>query len=160
MRLTKQTDHAIRILMYCAVHGGLSRVGDIATTYGLSKLFLFKILRPLNKAGLIETVRGRNGGVRLARAAKALTLFDIVTATEGSFSMTDCFQDRSARCQLLDACGLNTVLRSALHAFFEVLSDYTIEDLVTAGPKTSFFLDLDTVLISPLAVRSGPAPCL
>jgi Rrf2 family iron-responsive transcriptional regulator len=102
-------------------------------------------------------VRGRNGGVRLARAASTLTLFDIVTATEGSFSIADCFQDRSARCQLIDACGLNTVLRSALQAFFEVLSNYTIEDLVTARPKAGFFLDLD---ISPLAVRSGPAPCL
>ena len=70
MRLTRQTNHAIRMLMYCAVNPDkLSRVGDIAAAYSLSELFLFKILQPLVTAGMVETVRGRNGGIRLAKPA-------------------------------------------------------------------------------------------
>ena len=66
MRLTRQTNYAIRILMYCAANEGrLSRIPEIAAAYSVSELFLFKILQPLVEAGLVQTVRGRNGGVRL-----------------------------------------------------------------------------------------------
>ncbi|MEP4475700.1 MAG: Rrf2 family transcriptional regulator, partial [Lentilitoribacter sp.] len=68
MRLTRQTNYAVRMLMYCAADPeNLSRIPDIAKSYSVSELFLFKILQPLAKAGIMETVRGRNGGVRLAR---------------------------------------------------------------------------------------------
>ena len=71
MRVTKQTNYAVRMLMYCAADpGALSRVPDIARAYGVSELFLFKILKPLVKAGLIETVRGRNGGIRLGTPSR------------------------------------------------------------------------------------------
>ena len=64
MRLTKQTNYAVRMLMYCAANDGkLSRVPEIAKAYGVSELFLFKIIQPLHKAGIMDTVRGRNGGV-------------------------------------------------------------------------------------------------
>jgi hypothetical protein len=70
MRLTRQTNYAMRILMYCAANEGrLSRIPEIAAAYSVSELFLFKILQPLVENGLVETVRGRNGGVRLARPA-------------------------------------------------------------------------------------------
>ena len=70
MRLTRQTNYAMRILMYCAANDGrLSRIPEIASAYSVSELFLFKILQPLVEHGLVETVRGRNGGVRLGRAA-------------------------------------------------------------------------------------------
>ncbi|MDZ7824448.1 MAG: Rrf2 family transcriptional regulator, partial [Ahrensia sp.] len=65
MKLTKQTDYAFRILMFCAAGGGrLSRITDIARVYGASEPFLFKILQSLVGAGIVETVRGRNGGIR------------------------------------------------------------------------------------------------
>ena len=67
MRLTRQTNYAIRILMYCAANDGrLSRIPEIASAYGVSELFLFKILQPLVENRLVETVRGRNGGVSSA----------------------------------------------------------------------------------------------
>ncbi|WP_313607516.1 Rrf2 family transcriptional regulator, partial [Rhizobium sp.] len=88
MRLTKQTNYAVRMLMYCAANEGkLSRIPEIARAYGVSELFLFKILQPLNKAGLVETVRGRNGGVRLGKPAEKISLFDVVKVTEDSFAM-------------------------------------------------------------------------
>ena len=70
MRLTRQTNYAMRILMYCAANEDrFSRIPDIPNAYTVSELFLFKILLPLVEAGLVETVRGRNGGVRLGRPA-------------------------------------------------------------------------------------------
>ncbi|CAD7054586.1 iron-responsive transcriptional regulator [Pseudorhizobium endolithicum] len=144
MRLTKQTNYAVRMLMYCAANDGqLSRIPEIAKAYGVSELFLFKILQPLHKAGLVETVRGRNGGVRLGRAADQITLFDVVKVTEDNFAMAECFEDRVAECPLVNSCGLNSALRKALNAFFAVLAEYTIDDLVKARPQINFLLGLE-----------------
>ena len=72
--------------MYCAANDGkLSRVPEIARAYGVSELFLFKIIQPLHKAGIMDTVRGRNGGVKLGRPAKEITLFDVSSGYGGEF---------------------------------------------------------------------------
>jgi Rrf2 family transcriptional regulator, iron-responsive regulator len=135
MRLTKQTNYAVRIMMYCAANGEkLSRIPEIAKAYNVSELFLFKILQPLHKAGLVETLRGRNGDI---------TLFDVVRVTEDSFSMAECFDEGAVDCPLIDSCGLNSALRRALNAFFDVLSEYTIDDLVKARPQIHLLLGLD-----------------
>lgn len=144
MRLTRQTSYAIRMLMYCAAKDGrLSRVPDIARSYGVSELFLFKILRPLVENRLMETVRGRNGGVRLARPASQITLLDVVRATEDSFSMAECFDGGEVECPLVDGCSVNSALHRALDAFFEVLSQYTIDGLVRMRPNMRAVLGLD-----------------
>ncbi|GAA4115313.1 iron-responsive transcriptional regulator RirA [Aminobacter aganoensis] len=144
MRLTRQTNYAMRILMYCAANEGrLSRVPEIAAAYTVSELFLFKILQPLVEAKLVETVRGRNGGVRLAKPADQISLFDVVRVTEESFAMAECFESDAAECPLVDSCGLNSALREALNAFFEVLGRYTIADLVAARPNMRDLLGID-----------------
>ena len=136
MRLTKQTNYAIRLLMYCATNQGqLSRVSEIAAAYSVPEMFLFKILQPLVEHGMLETVRGRNGGVRLAKPASQITLFDVVRVTEDNFSMAECFSNDAAECPLIDSCALNAALRKALGAFFEVLDSKTIADL--AGKRRS-----------------------
>ena len=144
MRLTRQTNYAIRMLMYCAANDGkLSRVPEIARAYGVSELFLFKILQPLVEHQLVETVRGRNGGVRLGRAAKDISLFDVVRVTEENFAMAECFENDATECPLVDSCGLNSALREALNAFFGVLMKYSIADLVKARPNVRALLGLD-----------------
>jgi Rrf2 family transcriptional regulator, iron-responsive regulator len=147
MRLTKQTNYAVRMLMYCAANKDhLSRIPEIAKAYGVSELFLFKILQPLTKAGLIETVRGRNGGVRLGRAAETISLFDVVKVTEDSFAMAECFEDDGdVDCPLIDSCGLNSALRKALNAFFAVLMEYSIDDLVKARPQINVLLGMEDI---------------
>lgn len=144
MRLTRQTNYAIRILMYCAANKDrLSRIPEIAQAYSVSELFLFKILQPLVQHGLVETVRGRHGGVRLGRDADQITLFDVVRVTEESFAMAECFESDAAECPLIDSCGLNSALREALNAFFDVLSRHTIDDLVKARPNVRSLLGID-----------------
>ncbi len=152
MRLTRQTNYAIRMLMYCAANDGkLSRVPEIARAYGVSELFLFKILQPLVEHRLVETVRGRNGGVRLGRAAKDISLFDVVRVTEENFAMAECFENDATECPLVDSCGLNSALREALNAFFGVLMKYSIDDLVKARPNVRALLGIDEVDVERVA---------
>jgi Rrf2 family iron-responsive transcriptional regulator len=130
MRLTRQTSYAIRTLMYCAVNApGLSRVADIARAHAISELFLFKLIKPLVENGLLETVRGRHGGIRLGKPASEITLLDTIRLTEENFAMAECFEGGDVNCPLVDACDLNAALREALGAFFNVLESYTIADL-------------------------------
>ena len=131
MRLTRQSSYAIRTLIYCAVNGErLSRIADIAKAHAISELFLFKLIRPLVDGGLIETVRGRRGGIRLARPATEISLLDTVKLTEENFAMAECFEGGSdIHCPLAGACDLSGALHEALEAFFEVLDSYTIADL-------------------------------
>lgn len=153
MRLTRQTNYAFRILMYCAANDGrLSRIPEIAASYAVSELFLFKILQPLVEAGLVATVRGRNGGVKLGRAAAEISLFDVVRVTEENFAMAECFENDAAECPLVDSCGLNSALREALNAFFEVLMRHSIDDLVKARPNINALLGIDQ--LAPRALAS------
>lgn len=130
MRLTRQSNYAIRTLIYCAVNEpALSRVADIARAHAISELFLFKLIKPLVENGLIETVRGRHGGIRLGRPASEITLLDTIRLTEEHFAMAECFEGGDVSCPLIDACDVNSALREALGAFFGVLESYTIADL-------------------------------
>jgi Rrf2 family iron-responsive transcriptional regulator len=131
MRLTRQSSYAIRTLVYCAVNApDLSRIADIAKAHGISELFLFKLIKPLVEGGLLETVRGRKGGVRLGRPAAEITLLDTIKLTEENFAMAECFEGGGdVLCPLADNCDLNGALREALGAFFDVLESYTVADL-------------------------------
>lgn len=135
MRLTKQTDYAIRILMYCAANEGqLSCIPDIAAAYSMSETFLFKILSPLKKAGIIKTIPGKHGGIKLAKPASYITLADVALKTEESFSVAECFE--RSECPLINSCSLNKTLSNALQAFFNVLSATTIADLQQSTTRT------------------------
>ena len=136
MKLTRQSNYAIRALIYCAVNEpGLSRVTDIAKAHGISELFLFKLIKPLVENGLLKTVRGRHGGIKLGRPASEITLLDTIRLTEESFAMAECFEGGDISCPLVDNCDVNSALREALGAFFEVLDSKTIADL--AGKRRS-----------------------
>jgi Rrf2 family iron-responsive transcriptional regulator len=150
MRLTRQSTYAIRTLIYCAVNDpGLSRIADIAKAHSISELFLFKLIKPLVEAGLIETVRGRKGGIRLGRPAAEITLLDTIKLTEDSFAMAECFEGGSdIICPLADNCDLNGALREALNAFFDVLDGYTIADLSDKRLSLRQRLGLESMLLA------------
>ena len=130
--------------MYCAANrDGLSQIPEIAAAYGLSEIFLFKILKPLTKGGLVESVRGRNGGIRLAREASDIRLSEVVRLTEDNFEMAECFGEGMASCPLVNSCELNSALREALDAFFAVLGKYTIEDLAVNRHRIDRLLGIE-----------------
>lgn len=130
MQLTKQANYAVRTLVYCAVNAPQqSRVSEIAKAYKISELSLFKFIKPLVDNNLLETVRGRHGGVKLARPAKDITMAEVIRITEEHFALAECFEAGKGNCPLVGNCETNAALAEALEAFFKVLEKYTIEDL-------------------------------
>ena len=143
MRLTKQSNYAVRALMYCAANGSnLCRIRDIGDAFGVSEMFLFKILVPVVRSGLLETIRGRNGGVRLGAPADQISVMDVLRVTEDDFDLTECQKEKCAHCPLGQKCVYETALGQAMQAFAEVLGTYTIADLVadTEGVAAAFGL--------------------
>ena len=159
MRLTQQTSYSIRVLLYCHANSqSTSRIRDIASTYGISELHLFKIMHVLVEAGFVETIRGRNGGIRLARPADEISVGAVVRATESNFFLTDCFDTTNRDCPLVDSCGVNRVLAEALRAFFAVLDSYTIADVSADRGKLSGLLDMGGDAMHPLLAASFAPP--
>ena len=153
MRLTQQTNYSIRILVYCAANPDRpSRVADVASSFDMSETHLFKILKVLVDAGLVRTIRGRNGGVMLARPADAISIGTVVRAAEESFALADCFDEGGHDCPLLANCEYNRVLREALSAFMDVLDRYTIADVARGRPDLRFLLGLETAAHAPAAL--------
>lgn len=150
MKLTKQTNYAIRMMMYCASADGLSRVSEIAGFYGLSDQFLTKIVQVLTREGLVESVRGRNGGIRLAKEPSDIRISDIVRVTEENFELAECFQAGDSDCPLVTGCGLNQALNEALLAFFKVLEGYTLADLAGSQRNLSVLVQLNAMKDVPL----------
>lgn len=156
MRLTRQTSYAIRTLIYCAVkQPELSRVADIAKAHSISELFLFKLIKPLVENGLLETVRGRHGGIRLGRPADDITLLDTIKLTEENFAMAECFEGGDVSCPLVDSCDVNAALREALGAFFEVLDSYTIADLASKRRSLRERLGLNFEEMEPVLIAEA-----
>lgn len=126
MRLTRYTDYAMRVLLLLAARDdGLASIGEIATAYGISQNHLMKVVQDLGKAGFLRTVRGRGGGVALARPADQIVLGHVVRQTEDGFQLVDC-----ANCLIAPACTLPRALNEATAAFIAVLDKYTIADLM------------------------------
>ncbi len=131
MRLTIYTDYSLRLLMYLALNeGGLVTIADVAGAYGIPKNHLAKVAHQLGLAGDIQTVRGKGGGLRLARPAGDIRVGEVVRRTEPDFALVECFETASAQCCIVPACGLVEVLQQARDAFLAVLDRYTLADLV------------------------------
>ena len=131
MRLTQFSNFAIRILMYAGLKpGGLSALPEIARAYGISHDHLKKASAELCRFGHLEAVRGREGGVRLAKAPEAIRLGDVVRQTEGNVTLVECFNPATNTCPLHADCRFRIALGEALEAFFAVLDRHTIADLI------------------------------
>lgn len=134
MRLTKSTSHAIRILIDCArANDGLIKVASLSARLDITPQNVFKIVNLLTKAKLIEAVRGRNGGVRLARAPQSIRIGDVVRATE----VTHVEIEEGASTGARSGHGVNRILDNALGAFIEVLDQHTIADMVKTQTPAS-----------------------
>ncbi|MDE8650667.1 Rrf2 family transcriptional regulator [Novosphingobium album (ex Liu et al. 2023)] len=127
MRLTRYTDYSLRVLIHLALHDDrLCSIGEISRTYDVSHNHLMKVVNALAHDGFIETVRGRAGGMRLARPANAITVGEVVRKTEEGFQLADC-----SGCTLSPACGLTGVLAEGMRAMMAVFDSYTVADLLT-----------------------------
>ncbi|MGV2979298.1 Rrf2 family transcriptional regulator [Camelimonas sp. ID_303_24] len=127
MRLTRYTDYAMRVLLYLGARPErLCSIAEIAGAYRISQNHLMKVVNDLGRAGYVASVRGRAGGVRLARDPSGINVGEVVRHTEDSFDLVDC-----GSCVIAPACGLTSALREALAAFLAVLDGYTLADLLS-----------------------------
>ncbi|HEY0595989.1 Rrf2 family transcriptional regulator [Sphingopyxis sp.] len=127
MRLTRYTDYAMRVLLYAGAQDEtrLSPISEISRAYGISQNHLMKVVNDLVNAGYLESVRGRFGGIRLARPAEEINVGAVVRHTEEGFDLVDC-----GSCIIAPACGLTGALAEALAAFMKVLDGYSLADLL------------------------------
>lgn len=134
MRLTKHSDYALRILLYVATHPDrLVATEEIGGAYGISSNHLVKIVGDLGKLGILEVKRGRQGGVRLARAPETIVIGEIIRRMEPDLDLVECFNPETNTCPLIKVCGLTRALAQARAEFLRVLDSFTLADV--ADPK-------------------------
>lgn len=130
MRLTVHTDYALRVLMVLAnTQDRLISAREVAEIYGISSQHLSKVAQTLSDLGAIKTVRGRGGGLRLARPANEIGLGYIIRSLEQSSALVECFPGGRNQCRISPACRLSGILAEAQQAFFGTLEKYTLDDL-------------------------------
>ncbi len=160
MRLTHHSNYAMRLLMYCALADRpICRIADIAGAYGISENHLTKIAQRLAQIGVIETVRGRNGGVRLAAAPELINVGDIISTTEENLVLVECFDLESNTCPLAPTCRFSKILKRGLAAFLSVLDGYTLADLIATPDPLRDLLGLptDSMAGEIPVIQSAPA---
>ncbi|GAA4334904.1 Rrf2 family transcriptional regulator [Pigmentiphaga soli] len=154
MRLTTMTDYALRLLMYVARHPRrLCTIAEIAQAHGISEAHLMKVTHRLGQQGWLDTVRGKGGGMRLARAPAEIKLGDVVRGIEPDFDLVECFATGS-QCTLTGDCRLAGVLGGALREFIAYLDGYTLADLL---PGTDLAPTVRRVRLEPR--QAGSPAC-
>lgn len=129
MRHTSHADFALRVLLYLRVAPGRrGSVGEISAAHRVSRNHLDKVVQRLAGAGLVETSRGRGGGVRLVRDPAAITVGEVMRTMENDFAVVECLGP-ARYCRIAGVCGARSVFAQALDAYFEVLDASTIEDI-------------------------------
>lgn len=141
MQLDKFTDYALRVLMTLAVRAP-ERVSTshIASTFGLSDNHLSKVATQLVSEGFAKSVRGRNGGLTLARPAHQICVGKVVRAMKRGHPVVECFGSNKS-CLILPACGLRDPLAQAQEAFYSTLDGYTLADVTQSSRALVSLLD-------------------
>jgi Rrf2 family transcriptional regulator, nitric oxide-sensitive transcriptional repressor len=132
MRLTNYTDYSLRVLIYLATQPNeeLSNIKEIADVYGISKNHLMKVIYDLGRLGYIETIRGRNGGIRLNKRPEDINIGEVILQTEEDFYLVECFHPEKNSCVISPVCSLKHALNKALDAYISVLKEYTLADFI------------------------------
>lgn len=131
MRLTTFSDYTLRVLMFLAVERDrLATIPEIAAAYSISENHLMKVVHQLARSGVIESVRGKGGGIRLMRDPAEIRLGQIVRTSEGPSAIVECLSDQPEACKIVPACRLAPILVRAFDALYETLDEYSLADLV------------------------------
>jgi len=144
MQLTRYTDYGLRVLMYLALlpKGERASIDQISDIYGVSRNNVNKIVHQLGKKGIIDTKRGKGGGLSLAKLPCDINIGDMVRMLENTLHVVEC---GTPACRILPACKLKGVFQEATNAFMTSLGQYTLDDLTQANrPSLINLLELDT----------------
>jgi len=130
MKLTNYSDYALRILIYLGLkREKLSTITEISDYYQISRNHVVKIVHHLGQLGYLDTMRGKHGGIRLARAPEMINIGEVIRHTESTMDIVECFSEQNT-CVICDSCVLRSIIADALAAFMSVLDGYTLADLM------------------------------
>ena len=153
MRLTTYTDYALRTLMYLAANREkLVTIQDIADAHSIAKNHLTKVVHQLGLLGFIESLRGRNGGLKLGMEPAQINIGAVVRSTEPDFFMAECFDPAKNHCVLNASCALKGALYSATAAYLAVLDGVTLESLMDNGNSR-----IDSTLFKSIPIEAQPS---
>ncbi len=157
MRLTTRTNLASRILMACAVNnGGIVRTAEIAAKCNASVNHLLQVVNLLQASGFVKTIRGRNGGLKLARPMEQITIGEVFRIFEAGVPFAECFDLETNTCPLSDVCRLRSFVARAVEAFYRELDMVTLADLVKGNCGISALLEMSPQLPVSCKAQSGP----
>jgi Rrf2 family nitric oxide-sensitive transcriptional repressor len=140
MQLTLFSDYSLRLLLYLAVRRDrVVTLAEVSAAYGISKNHLVKVVQGLLAEGLIESVRGRGGGLRLAREPRDINVATVLQRTEPHTHLVECFDAQTNTCPIDGACGLKLALLKARKAFFSELEQYTLADF---APRAQALIEI------------------
>lgn len=143
MKLTTFTDYSLRVLIYLGTRPErLATIAEIAQAFDVSENHLTKVVHFLGKSGWLANVRGKGGGLALARPLELIPLGTVVRETEGLSVLAECFEEGGGHCCIAPACRLRGVLGEAFDAFYAVLDRYTLDDLVHNRARLAQLLPL------------------
>jgi Rrf2 family nitric oxide-sensitive transcriptional repressor len=130
MHLTRQADYTMRLLIHLALQPDEpATIQQIAERYGISRHHLMKVANRAVQAGYVQGVRGRSGGLKLAKKPKEISIGEVLRTME-DWRMVECFDPAVNQCPIAGGCGLQAILQEALAAYFSVLDRYSLADVV------------------------------
>jgi Rrf2 family nitric oxide-sensitive transcriptional repressor len=136
VKLTKFSDYSLRLLLYLAVHQDrLVSVREVSRAYRVSPHILVKAVQLLVEAGVIASVRGRHGGLRLNKPPDQINVGALIRRTEREWDLVECFNLETNTCPIEPVCGLKHTLKKAQRAFLAVLDDRTLADFLPQAPS-------------------------
>lgn len=147
MRLTTRTNLAVRVLMACAFNDGLTvRTAEIAQRCNASVNHLLQVVNLLQVNGFVETIRGRSGGLRLARPMEQISIGRVFRIFEAGVPFAECFAPETNTCPLAAACRLRNFIARAVEAFYRELDRVTLADLVRGNCELGTLLEMSRTL--------------
>ena len=147
MQLTLFTDYALRTLVFLALQPEqhLSTITEVADRFSISRNHVVKIVHQLGMKGYIDTIRGKHGGIRLARASAEINLGDLIADMENMSCLMDCQREG---CRLSPGCRFQSIMRKAMRAFMAVLAEFTLADLVRDEERLCDLLGLEIPIVT------------
>ncbi|WP_018933883.1 RrF2 family transcriptional regulator [Gracilibacillus lacisalsi] len=142
MRLKKYTDFALRVLIYTGTSERKVSIKEISETFYISTEHIRKVVHQLSVEGYINTTRGRNGGILLMKDPDEINIGEVIRLMENDFYLVECFDGENNRCAITPACKLRSVVGDAMRAFFEVLNQYTLADLIVNKDDLRTLMDI------------------
>lgn len=134
MQISKFSDYALRILIHLATHeDGLMSTREIAQMQKLPFNHLAKISQWLTHEGYVESLRGRNGGMRLALPPEAISIGGLLRKSERGTPLVECMKEDGGCCVMTPACGLLPILNEAQEMFFTTLDGKTLQDVLNGN---------------------------